>query len=865
MKISYIKLKNYSGIYTCMNAKEIEIDFKECKNKIILFNGPNGSGKTTILSCLHPFATNGSLDVRNDLPLVIEGKEGYKEIHIEDAGSVYIIKHFYSPNKTGSHSVKSYIEKDGIELNSNGNVTSFKSIILEELDIEIDYLKLVRLGANVTNFIDLKATERKSFMGKILDEVDIYLKFFKKVSNDMKELKSLLSHTIAKLEKLNVTNPEDLKKQLESVEDSRVDAQDKLTVLNQRKAVINHEMSKLPDPYELKSEFDDVSKENKKMRSLLDSKKFNASLAEEKNIDNLKEQEMKLKMNIEMESNKRTMMIIPTLNTRYSDLSMVDRQIELEDNQEQLNSIKFIIDDLSPKVETGNNIFKGFSPEYTSKDVESVIIILDGIQNILSMTYEFGQKPVKKVIKLLKKEESIPNFIDNKLAILTSNKLSTTSNYILDTLMKKFPIMYPSCGDSTCKIFQFWEAFYELAAKTPETEDIEDEEFYTYMNHAYINIKEVIRRFGDNKHLFLKMPLKVQEKLLLKNVFNTISECGLIYDRELLNDILLEIVEYELYISNSKKLEEAQKEYIRLKNSETKLQLKDRKETIEVEIQQLKNSLEESRNNEESSKSQLIDVQELLELSISIKHSLEEISKSNDRVLELQNMMIKYKELVDELKELNSEIRDVEFNIDTLTKQENDIRFRLKEHKTLTKELKNLQFKYDNTDLVRKSLSSKEGMPLLHIKVYLKNTKEITNELLDMVYDGNLQIHDFDIDADEFRIPYIVNGKKIKDVRYASQGERSFASICLSFALSFQSITRYNIMLLDEVDSMLDTSNRAKFINIIEKMSDIIESEQNFLITHNNMFDMYPVDIIQLGDLNNKPNKLANYIKIKMK
>ncbi len=228
-------------------------------------------------------------------------------------------------------------------------------------------------------------------------------------------------------------------------------------------------------------------------------------------------------------------------------------------------------------------------------------------------------------------------------------------------------------------------------------------------------------------------------------------------------------------------------------------------------------------------------------------------------------MMVKYKELHEENKQLMARIRDAEFNVENLIKQENSISYRLHEFNTLTKELKKLQKKYDSTELVRRALSSREGIPLLHIKVYLKNTKEITNDLLDMVYDGNLQISEFDIDADEFRIPYIVNDKKIKDIRYASQGERSFASICLSFALSFQSITRYNIMLLDEVDSTLDTSNRAKFISIIEKMSNMINSEQNFLITHNNMFDMYPVDIIQLGEVDNKPNKLANYIKIKMK
>ena len=80
MKINYLKLVNYSNIYTSFKSKEMSIDFKDCKNKIILLTGPNGSGKTSILSCLHPFATNGNLDVRNDNPLVLIGKEGYKDL-----------------------------------------------------------------------------------------------------------------------------------------------------------------------------------------------------------------------------------------------------------------------------------------------------------------------------------------------------------------------------------------------------------------------------------------------------------------------------------------------------------------------------------------------------------------------------------------------------------------------------------------------------------------------------------------------------------------------------------------------------------------------------------------------------------------
>ena len=94
MKITYLKLTNFVNIVTAFKTETIEIDFTKAKNDVILLTGPNGSGKTSILSCLHPFATNGNLDVRDSNPLIVAKKDGYKEIHIENGNDLYIIQHF---------------------------------------------------------------------------------------------------------------------------------------------------------------------------------------------------------------------------------------------------------------------------------------------------------------------------------------------------------------------------------------------------------------------------------------------------------------------------------------------------------------------------------------------------------------------------------------------------------------------------------------------------------------------------------------------------------------------------------------------------------------------------------------------------
>ena len=145
LESEYLKLENFATIYSGMKRKSIEIDFTKCKNKIVLLIGDNGTGKTAILSELHPFAYAGSMDVRSDSSIIMPDKNGYKEIHISHEGNLYIIKHHYKNNK-GKIMVKSFISKNGEELNANGNVTSFLSLVKQELTIEQDYLKSVPRG-----------------------------------------------------------------------------------------------------------------------------------------------------------------------------------------------------------------------------------------------------------------------------------------------------------------------------------------------------------------------------------------------------------------------------------------------------------------------------------------------------------------------------------------------------------------------------------------------------------------------------------------------------------------------------------------------------------------------------------------------
>ena len=149
------------------------------------------------------------------------------------------------------------------------------------------------------------------------------------------------------------------------------------------------------------------------------------------------------------------------------------------------------------------------------------------------------------------------------------------------------------------------------------------------------------------------------------------------------------------------------------------------------------------------------------------------------------------------------------------------------------------------------SVSNRSGIPLIHIDTYLEDTKEIANELLDIIYEGSLYLDDFDISENDFKIPYIKNGIKVADVSSASQGEQSFLNMAISSALRCQALEFYNIALFDEVDSMFDDTNRQRFIPLLDRQLELGNVKQGFLITHNLMFKNYPVDLIDLDNPKN--------------
>ena len=115
MKITLLELENFAAIYVGLRRNRLRLDFSKLPNIITLIIGDMGSGKTTILSQLHPWSSIGTLDERNSDQLIRSEMDGIKHIVFKDTSTndEISITHKYTWNKD-HHSVKSSFDVFGI-------------------------------------------------------------------------------------------------------------------------------------------------------------------------------------------------------------------------------------------------------------------------------------------------------------------------------------------------------------------------------------------------------------------------------------------------------------------------------------------------------------------------------------------------------------------------------------------------------------------------------------------------------------------------------------------------------------------------------------------------------------------------------
>lgn len=865
MKILYLKLTNFINIVTAFNTETIEIDFSKSNNNVVLLTGPNGSGKTSILSCLHPFPTNGNMDVRSDNPIIVPRENGYKEIHISDGDDLYVIQHFYTRNGD-KHIIKSYIQKNGVELNENGNVTSFKEIVEKELGLEQDYMKLTRLGSNVTNFIDMKRQERKNFTGKIISEADIYLSYHKKIMADKNKVNIQINHTSDLIRRLQVGDLGELKKAQKSLQHQIEDLTAKIEKANSELSVLQYQLNDCGDIPAMRERIQEKEKELKHIqKALARASEIKISISTLKSmIEEAKIAILKAKSSLDTNIITRTG-ILNQLDSIANEIDSIRREIARIEDDQNVKDMEANIELLRETIrrrakESG---IAGYVRPCSKAEMEDLIKMLDKCMDILLSTYELGKGPIQKAVSFFHTKTDIEKYTRENRDKIKRNRMQSLCEQVYAEISKDIGLLGPDCKNpSGCRVYDFYQRIYEYATQAPD-KVIEDETFLAYTKMAYNNIQTVLKYLRDYHDIFEKMPECIKDQFMMSTVLTHICNMEWIYDKD--------IIFHELGLITDDELQDADLEEL----SRQKSMLAQYKKA-NSNIEYFQNKLEELINSRTTLMGQLDEVKEAInslnreiaekeasvsdyeDMVVAMEHEDEVETEFND----LKSKLTLASQLSLQIREKTSVLNDLQFRKNKMSKTHQDNEFRIENYKRYKKDLDELSSKFTDLEYLARALSSREGIPLIFIQAYLKDIKDIANQLLDVVYDGDLHLEDFEITADEFGIPYSTKGTTVKDVIYASQGERSFISLALSFALTYKSISKYNIMLLDEIDATLDISNREKFLHVLEMQIDMIHAEQVFVISHNDMFNAYPVDIVDTRNRTSSNAELASYIPI---
>lgn len=872
-RITNLYLKNNRFIYSGMNKNEIQIDFSKANqnSKLNLLIGGVGSGKTALMGQLQPFATVGTLDNRNSTDQTLDNLDGCKIIEYDHNGIHYKIHHDFIWNKNlKSHSTKSYIEKDGKELNSNGNSGSFKEIIKTEFGLDPSYLRLLRLGSNVENIIKLKPVERKKFIASLREDTEIYLMLHKKLNEDFRILNASINSVSNRLMQLSATDEDKMRDELSSLSKDLVvimelikETESKIGKLQGMNQTIG-DLSELSDTYSTtEASLESLKIQSENLKIEVDAAKTDETLESiSKRIGNIQGninslEEKLIKSNLELEK------IQTDINKCNDIIAMTENNDHLEDMQKILTELEAEYKEYSIKL-------SNFKCKYSYHFLSTFIDNLSVLQNMLD---EIGQTdPNTLKFIYLRRNKAINTWVTEKVNILTGKRVNLQKAINTVEYSKEYsepmPLFRaPFCPTDECP-------YYRTHPSTIQKRSGNKKDF----NAKLLRLKDEINRVDAEIAKYQEYPTLQKRLQLLENQWNStidvLLNLGVVDNSIDLLEILTDPIKRRDWY-----------QYNHLISILEKTKMHDEYQNVASRYASVKSEMEIIKSPEyESSKYKLeIALKRKEEITISMNQDNVSISAYKEKLSSLENLyhIIQHKDenikllentnksintLTDQLDTLNKAIKKVQFNNDQInllkeklnkdTNLYNEISQRVDKLKAIISQIEYNQEEYkslmedrNTMKAILDAVSSKEGIPLILVKVFLDNCKEIINDLIADVFEDDLEILDFNITETDFKIPYMVNGQYIDDIEYASQGQTSIISIALSFALVQQSIFDYNIMLLDEVDGPLHFSDREKFIGILFKQMAAIHSDQVFMISHSDgIFEGNPVNIIMTSD-----------------
>lgn len=885
MKFASIYLSNYIGIYNGMGLYDIHIDMTKCQNRITIIRGDNGSGKSTLSKAMSLFPDpNDSF---------IPGLAARKEIVLIDRETMYKLVFIHGVKSNGDREVtKAYITKtfggNIVELNENGNVSSYKDILYSELGLDANFAALSQLSNDDRGLADKKPAERKRFVNSIITSLETYNNIYKTLSKRATSFKSMINSLVGKL---NVLGDESVvTANLEAIEG-------KINILRDQKdkafADLAREQSmiSLLDPdgsiqninTVVSAELDLAEKELKRIQSIIDALMTS---------NGIKSTDFKVALK-RITEDKNDIILTNQINRNRIDGLISQKEAQAQELNQKLyrlsqltsgDSYEDIVQNLESCISQMEAIkaelLKVGLTDISNLNKEEYILALETLKDLEAYISAFKSGVqftiIEKIITQYMQTGIIPSPIDissisHKFSDLESKKSEAIAERsILQSrmgLLDKLSLRPSDCNITTCpfikealefsntsptdRVDQLDTLIYSIELEMQDTDSAikSTMEYNEAVNRFAIIVREVDKNGailskmpnGDmfkNKAIFFERLLSGYGFEYMASIYQYIDLANLFDTYKHLDGIRQKYeAELKVYESKADVLRDLQQEI----------------DAIDRSISKIVDQIEPIRAEIEDREKDIAVLVELQSVYTTIIDYTEQQQPIRDKINECRKTLAENSRKINDINlaiaraaSHKEAIQQISFSLDPLLKERDKLHHSAQLIQDYRKELADLQANYDFIEKIKYFSSPTTGIQLVFMELYMGKIIALANELLKLLFNGQFEIQPFVINESEFRIPCRGGGYLNDDISSMSSSQIGMISMILSFALLHHSSTKYNIIKLDEIDGPLDYTNRLYFMDVLNSIMDIMNTEQCIMISHNSELQVDNSDVILL-------------------
>lgn len=881
MRLNRVVLKNYVGIFNGMHKHTIDIDFTKCRNNIAIIKGDNGSGKSSLFKSIHPFSDASYY--------LIDGLEAMKDIVYElNNGDILEVKYIYPVDERGVRkSTQCFVFINGNLMNQNHNVTDGRDIICNILDIDITFLPLTQLSSDDRGLADKTPSQRKNFINKKINELNVYNEIYKRISKKSTQMKSLVNSISLKIK--DIGDIKTLGTNIKLWESQLVDLENQKTKLTVDLSSLQTKMDMLignEDNPDIK--YRQISSELDRLYNELKSYQYDSS------IDVSKKNELEKKISdTEYDIDKtRTKIDTERINISKCNSKIEDDMIKLKGygDIDLINQYKERIDMYTKKKESLESICsdKGYDTNCQTSDIDTYINIVDQISqsfNSIKVFYtdfavvDRAMSTLKSYFNGTQVECKSDEELDSMKQALSNMKLLLNNQEIYRKQAKGVENIPKDCMHKSDCVFvkAMVEAYNSLLSDEDYNKLVNQIDEMTNDVNTYSKELKIDRASMEyvNEYLSTIKSIKNYQPILkrfnarlpeedMDGFINLLSNNGDIMRWMNINlsnakELKNIIIEKSSIDSNLSSLKEKYSSMITNK---------DMIEYLSNEIEGLKKEKATYENNIASLNSYMTTLDTTLfnskKVLDGINHNLamkekydalirDEIEPRKRQLADYSSKYEEYKKLADEFNKERDVLDElIDNQIPKVTAIVNDANFKIKLYNNYVAEYNQYKDEYEKYETIKYYCSPTTGIQTVFMGKYMNDIIDISNNLLSKFFGGSFVLQPFVINEKEFKIPVKGDGILNDDISSMSTSQICMISMIISFALMSRSSSVYNIIKMDEIDGGLDTKNRLAFFNVLSILMNYLNCNQCIMISHNTELNLANMDIILLK--NSDPN-----------